>query len=584
MRVDLLRLSGGPAGLVLANRLSEDPSLSVAIIEAGGYADNVIGNISEVPGLDFNFLITPPPTEIAEIEWGFNTTPQYIFNGSTTEYTRAKALGGCTIVHYMAYSQSSYGAFQKWADTVDDDSYTYPNFSAYYRKSMDFDASTINSRYPNATPTYDATVTVEGGPLGVSFPAFAQSWSTWVARGLEAVGIQPRGALIDGTLSGATWQINTINATTGLRASAEASYLRPVKERSNLFVFNGTLAEKVLFDGNQTATGVLVTTGTTSYTLSAAREVIISGGTFQSPQLLMVSGVGPADTLAQYDIPLVADRPGVGQGMNDHVMFGISYQANVETLSAYSVGDNLAVANAEFVANRTGPLASPGGDFVALEKLPASYRASLSNKTQEALASYPEDWPEIEFLVLPVFAGNQNTPNAASPDLPATVAGANYGTLLAVLQVPQSRGNVTISSASMSDAPVINPAWLTDARDREVFIAAFKRAREVLSVDEMKPVLIGDEFYPGPQVQTDEEIMDYIATSLGVLYHASATCAMGTADDPLAVVDSRGKVFGTKNLRVVDASALPFLPPGPGPQVTVYALAEKIADTIKNEY
>lgn len=337
----------------------------------------------------------------------------------------------------MAYSQSSYGAFQTWADTVDDDSYTYPDFSAYYQKSMDFSASTIESRYPNATPTYDDLVTAEGGPLAVSFPAFAQSWSTWVARGLEAVGINPRGALIDGSLSGATWQINTINATTGLRASAESAYLRPIKERLNLFVFNGTLAEKVLFDGNQTATGVLVTTGDVNYTLSATREVIISGGSFQSPQLLMVSGVGPAKVLAQYDIPLVVDLPGVGQGMNDHVMFGISYQANVKTLSSYSFGDNFAVATTEFVtANSTGPLANPGGDFAALEKLPDSYRANFSSETQATLATYPEDWPEIEFLVLPVFAGNQNTPNAASPGLPRTVDGANYGTLLAVLQVP----------------------------------------------------------------------------------------------------------------------------------------------------
>ncbi|KAL2285090.1 hypothetical protein FJTKL_08334 [Diaporthe vaccinii] len=206
----------------------------------------------------------------------------------------------------------------------------------------------------------------------------------------------------------------------------------------------------------------------------------------------------------------------------------------------------------------------------------------MSSAAQDALASFPEDWPDVEFLVLPAFTGNQNTPNAASPGLPATVPGANYGTLLGVLQVPQSRGNVTISSASMSDPPLINPAWLTDSRDREVMVAVFRRAREILGTDEMKPILIGEEFYPGPQVQTDEEIIDYISTSIGVLYHASATCPMGKADDPKAVVDSTGKVFGTKNLRVVDASILPFLPPGPGPQITIYSLAEKIADDIKS--
>lgn len=450
-------------------------------------------------------------------------------------------------MNYMAYSQSSYGAFQMWADTVDDQSYTYPNFSRYYRKSMNFETGRIDDRYANATPNFDLSTLGKGGPLGVSFPAFAQSWSTWVARGLEAVGIRPRGALTDGTLSGATFQINTIDGATGLRASAESAYLRPAQQRSNLVVLNGTLAEKVLFDRHRTAKGVVVTTGSTTYHISAAKEVILSAGAFQSPQLLMVSGVGPADVLDQHDIAVVADLPGVGQGMNDHVMFGITYQADLVTETTTTQGDSFTLATEEFATNRTGPLTNPGGDFVALEKLPATYTANMSSAAQDALASFPEDWPDVEFLVLPAFTGNQNTPNAASPGLPATVPGANYGTLLGVLQVPQSRGNVTISSASMSDPPLINPAWLTDSRDREVMVAVFRRAREILGTDEMKPILIGEEFYPGPQVQTDEEIIDYISTSIGVLYHASATCPMGKADDPKAVVDSTGKVFGTKN-------------------------------------
>ncbi|KAL2285091.1 hypothetical protein FJTKL_08335 [Diaporthe vaccinii] len=168
---DYVIVGGGPAGLVLANRLTEDTSVTAVLIEAGGYANNVIGNISDVPGLDFNYLITPPPPEIAELEWGFNTTPQYILNGSTTDYIRGKALGGCTLVNYMAYSQSSYGAFQMWADTVDDQSYTYPSFSRYYRKSMNFETGRTDDRYANATPTFDLSTLGKGGPLVVSFPA-----------------------------------------------------------------------------------------------------------------------------------------------------------------------------------------------------------------------------------------------------------------------------------------------------------------------------------------------------------------------------------------------------------------------------
>lgn len=146
--------------------------------------------------------------------------------------------------------------------------------------------------------------------------------------------------------------------------------------------------------------------------------------------------------------------------------------------------------------------------------------------------------------------------------------GYNYGTILAAIVSPLSRGNVTIRSASVTDKPIINPNWLTSDTDAQLAVAAFKRAREAFASDAMKPVLIGDEYFPGQQVSTDEQILDLIRNTLMTVWHASCTCKMGKSDDPSAVVDSQARVYGVNNLRVVDASAFPFLPPG-HPQSTV---------------
>ena len=278
----------------------------------------------------------------------------------------------------MAYSHSSKGAFDMWADMVGDDSYRYSSVAEYYRKSMNFTPPDMNTRLANSTPSYDPADTTIGGPLDVSYAAFAQSWSTWVAYAMEALGIDNTDAFINGNLLGSSWQMNTIDHSNGFRASAESAFLRPYLDRPNLVVFDYTLGERIIFDGNKTATGVMVTTANETYTIHAKREVIISGGTFQSPQLLQVSGVGPRSLLEQYQIPVVADRPGVGEGMNDHLFVGVSYRVDVETASSLAYGDSLQVAIEEFNTNATGPLTSVGGDYVGMEKTPQELRSNFS--------------------------------------------------------------------------------------------------------------------------------------------------------------------------------------------------------------
>ena len=318
-------------------------------------------------------------------------------NGAVVPYVRAKTvcncataavlflvayllsqLGGCSSINNVAYSRSSKGAFQLFADTVGDQSWTWENVLPFYKKSMDFVPPDASTRFANATPSYTASSTARGGPLDISYPAYAQAWSTWVAKGLAAIGIPQAKSFIDGSLSGSAYQMYTVYHGDGHRSSSDIAYLRPVqKRRTNLVVFTDTLAERVVFDSKKTATGVVVTSGNTTFTLTARQEVILSAGVFQSPQLLMVSGVGPKDVLQKYNIPVVADRPGVGQGMQDHILIPLTYQVNLAGTDPQSPA-----TIADFNDRARGPLTNPGGDFVGLEKIPAAFRANWSSETK----------------------------------------------------------------------------------------------------------------------------------------------------------------------------------------------------------
>jgi len=291
----------------------------------------------------------------------------------------------------MAYQRTTVGALQRWADTVGDQSWTYENVSPYYHKSLNFTPPNMNVRPENSTPSYDFSTLGEGGPLDVSYANYAQGFSSWVKQAYEAQGMSPITGFTTGHLLGSANLISAINQTTGFRESSSTAFLQPVLDRTNLFLFDHALAEKIIFDGN-TATGVQAfsTESNTTFTLTASKEVIVSSGVFQSPQLLMVSGVGPADVLREHGIEVVADRKGVGHGLQDHVFFGISYRVNVQTSSYLAYGDALARAIDEFNTNHTGFLTSPGGDYGGYEKLPPDVRANFSPSTEEGDDYHPK--------------------------------------------------------------------------------------------------------------------------------------------------------------------------------------------------
>jgi len=259
--------------------------------------------------------------------------------------------------------------------------------------------------------------------------------------------------------------------------------------------------------------------------------------------------------------------------MQDHVLYGITFRVNLLTSSRLLYDPSFAAQSAnEYLTNQTGMLTSPVGPL-AWEKLPPTYRQTLSNSTLSALTEhFPPDWPEIEILASDGFRGYGRQP--MNP-----MDGHDYATISAALVAPLSRGTVSINSTDAADPPLINPNWLTHPADREVMVAAFKRVRELWA--HLGAVTIGAEYFPGANVTSDAQILEFVQEALATVYHASCTCAMGRQGEPGAVVDARARVFGVGGLRVVDASAFPLLVPG-HPQASVYMLAEKIAEDVRS--
>jgi choline dehydrogenase len=445
---------------------------------------------------------------------------------------------------------------QKWANEVGDDAYLWNNVLPFYERSTNLSVPDPSKRYLNSTVYLNSSALVPiGGPLHVSWPNFVAILYSFGNTIAKATGITVNyDGVLSGKIIGGAWVPATIDPATANRDSSQTSFLDTAMDTTSLKVYIQTMATKVLFR-NKTATGVLCDAGGLGFQLTATREVIVSAGTFQSPQLLMVSGIGPKHTLQQYNITTIHDLPGVGQNMRDQPILSVSYQVDFPTASML-VNDPAYAAQAaqEYLINATGVL-SANPEYLLFEKLPAYSRAMLSNSSRMDLEKFPSDWPEIEYLLQNDVAGNNSNYMTVDP-----ADGNNYASIAAGLMATTSIGNITINSSDMHVPPVINPNWLTTQTDIEVAIQAFKRVRVLWSA--IMQQTIGHEFYPGANITTDADILANIRDQLSTIYHAAGTCKMGKATDHVAVIDTHARVFGIKSLRVVDASSFPLLPPG----------------------
>jgi choline dehydrogenase len=461
----------------------------------------------------------------------------------------------------MVYQRATEGTHEAWADAVGDDAYTWDKFLPWYKKSVNFTAPNMELRMANATPQYNAmdASSFDGqGHLSVTWSHYAQAFGTWSTQAFKQIGLPVIDGFLSGKLIGQSYPNFALNADDMTRESSETSFLQSTLGNPDYTLHPMTMAKKILFNDKNKATGVLVSTEGFQYTLSARKEVIVSAGVFNSPQLLMASGVGPAAALKKLDIPVVADRPGVGQNMQDHLFYGVSYRVNAPTIS--SLNDPVFAAEQVklYDEKAAGMYASPLTDVLAWEKIPSQYRKGWSNATVSALTKVPSDWPEVEYIAISALLGEQIDSRHTDPK-----DGYNYATIAVALVAPQSRGTLTINSADTSDAPLIDPGYYTHQADVDVAVAAFKRVREFYGTDAMTAHLIGDEYFPGKQnVTTDAQIEQFVRGKFNTIWHASSTCSMGRRSDPKAVVDSHARVIGVDGLRVVDASAFPMLTPG----------------------
>ncbi|GAA5901199.1 hypothetical protein JCM5296_006295 [Sporobolomyces johnsonii] len=584
-------VGGGTAGLALAARLSEDPSLSVLVLEAGTYQSELPGVM--IPG-------EAGSTFHSDIDWAFYTTPQENAQGRSVYWPRGKLLGGSSALNFMAWTRGFKLDYDSWSN-LGNTGWTWDSLLPYFMKSEKFTTPTGNNL--NVTPVYDASVHGTEGPVEVSFSPYISEQFTGFYDGLRTLNVSVAEDLNDGGMHGVSWSMSTVSLG-GLenqhRVTSQSAYIDPIiLSRANLALMTGVQVEKVLWssdkthDGLVTATGVEFTqansTSSSTFTISASQEVILSAGSIQSPQILELSGVGNASFLESLGISSVVDLPGVGENLQDHPAIVVVEKLKDGYQSLDDLSTNAAVAAAavtEWAVLGQGILdqtlsslaylnsqtllsrADHAKGLALMESLKTSPNIPRSQLVQQ-IAQAKAGSPMLEFLPLNVYFGDSTAePNTA------------YVSLAACLQKSFSRGSVHITSTDGKAYPSINPNYLQAEVDTFYLAKAGRFLRELAQTPAFSKFLQSDsETEPGPSVQTEAEWEEWVSSVVRTEYHPIGTCAMSPRSAK-GVVDPELLVYGTSNLRVVDASIMP-LHLSTHLQTTCYAIAEKAADIIK---
>lgn len=525
---DFIIAGGGSAGCVLANRLSENPDCKVLLLEAGTPDRHLWLKLP----LKFRDLMTDQ-----RFNWGYDTQPEPHLNNRRIPIPRGKTLGGSSSINGMMYCRCHPSDYDRWGQ-LGLSGWSYADVLPYFKRSEGFgdgDASFHGQDGPLTVSRGDQTT---GAHKAYMAAAEAQGYPlTDDHNGAQQEGFGP-----------ADYTIRN-----GHRASASQVFLKPAMARKNLTVKTGALAARVLFEKNKT-TGLEFIQNGKIVSAFADREVIISGGAYNSPQLLMLSGIGPVDHLREHDIAVVQDNAAVGQNLQDHVHVGVAYRSSQMQVYADQLrADRLALSAINWLAFRRGHLGT----------LPVACLAYI--RTRPELAA-----PDIELLM------NRIDPSARVwfPGIRKPVSGF-LGCRVIGLH-PESRGTVTLSSADPRDKAVIHHNYLAEPNDLATLREGVKRARDLYATSPLNE-LTQDEIFPGKDVCDDAGIDAYIHETGAMIYHPTSTCRMGT--DPDAVVDGQLRVNGVENLRVVDASVMPFVPGGHTNAPTIM-IAEKAADMI----
>jgi choline dehydrogenase len=531
---DYVIIGAGTAGCLLANRLSADPSKRVLLIEAGRRDDY---HWIHFP-VGYLYCIGNPRTD-----WLYNTEPDAGLNGRQLRYPRGKTLGGCSSINGMIYMRGQARDYDGWARMTSDANWTWDNVLPYFTKHEDF--------YKGADAVHGA-----GGEWRVERQRLRWDILDAFAQAAQQAGIPHSEDFNRGDNEGVGYF--QVNQKSGWRWNTAKAFLRPIcYGRPNFEMWTSAQVSRLTIetqpDGNKRCTGAQVWTGDEMSTVTAEREVLLCAGSIGSPQILQLSGIGPAPLLQQCGLPVIHDLPGVGENLQDHLQIRAVFKVNgVATLNtmANSLLGKMRIG-IEYALKRSGPMSMAPSQLGAFTRSSPEFR-----------------YPNIEYHVQPLSLDAFGEPLHSFNAFTASVCNLN----------PTSRGSVRIRSNKFEDAPAIAPNYLSTPEDRKVAADSLRVTRRIVS----QPALAAyqpQEWKPGPQYQSDDELARLAGDIATTIFHPVGTTKMGADDDALAVLDSQLRVRGIAGLRVVDAGAMPTITSGNTNSPTLM-MAEKAAEWI----
>ena len=508
---DYVIVGGGSAGCLLANRLSADPSVRVCLIEAGTEDNWIWINIP----VGYLYCIANPRTD-----WMYRTASEPGLNGRDIHYARGLGLGGCSLINAMIYMRGQKRDYDEWAALTGDADWAWEQVLPFF------------TRHEN---NHRAASRYHGKEGEVRVAQQRLSWKILdrFADAAEEAGIPRTGDFNTGNNAGSGKFEVTQKA--GMRWHAGKAFLKPVRKRQNLVIRDHSHATRLQFSDKR-CTGVEVAGPAGSALIQARREVILAAGAIGTPQLLQLSGVGAPDLLARHHVPLLHALPGVGENLQDHLQLRMAFKVKgIKTLNTMANSWwGKARMGLEYALRRRGPLT------MAPSQLGVFWQSGPEHAT-----------PNLEYHVQPLSLDKFGDPLHAFPAFTASVCNLR----------PTSRGHVHITSADPRAKPEIRCNYLSTAEDRKVAAEGLRLTRRIVGMRALKRYA-PQEFLPGPQFQTDEELARAAGDIGTTIFHPVGTCRMGRADDPLAVVDSHLRVFGLQGLRIADASVMPTITSG----------------------